>query len=564
MITFDRVSVVYDGADEPVLRDVNLSVDEGELCLVVGHTGVGKSTLLGAVNGLVPHFTGGTLYGTVMVDGRDTADHPPRELADVVGVVGQDPLDGFVTDTVEEELAYAMEQLAISPTVMRKRVEETLDLLGLADLRHRALHELSGGQQQRVAIGSVLTAHPRVLVLDEPTSALDPTAAEEVLAAVTRLVHDLGVTVLLAEHRLERVVQYADRVIHLPGNGRVVAGPPSEIFTSSSIAPPIVELGRAAGWSPLPLSVRDARRAARPLRTALEGATPPPVRAVPDAPGATLLGARGITVAYRGVPAVREVDLDLRAGEITALMGRNGSGKSSLLWALQGSGPRTAGTVRVGRDEPGAPGAAMGGDPKKLSAAEARRLVGLVPQTPTDLLYLESVKQELDQADTESGTGTGTGGKAAAGARGPSARAILDRLAPGIDGTMHPRDLSEGQKLALVLAIQLSAAPRVLLLDEPTRGLDYRAKTQLIAMVDELAAEGRSVVVSTHDVEFAARAADRVVVLAEGDIVADGPTTEVIVASPVFAPQVAKILAPLTYLTVDQVTAVLRDGEADA
>ncbi|MFF7496921.1 ABC transporter ATP-binding protein [Streptomyces rubiginosohelvolus] len=562
MITFDRVSVVYDGADEPVLRDVNLSVDEGELCLVVGHTGVGKSTLLGAVNGLVPHFTGGTLYGTVTVDGRDTADHPPRELADVVGVVGQDPLDGFVTDTVEEELAYAMEQLAISPTVMRKRVEETLDLLGLADLRHRALHELSGGQQQRVAIGSVLTAHPRVLVLDEPTSALDPTAAEEVLAAVTRLVHDLGVTVLLAEHRLERVVQYADRVIHLPGNGRVVSGAPSEIFTASSIAPPIVELGRAAGWSPLPLSVRDARRAARPLRTALEGATPPPVRAVPDAPGATLLGARGITVAYRGVPAVREVDLDLRAGEITALMGRNGSGKSSLLWALQGSGPRAGGTVRVGPDGSGAPGAAKGGDPKKLSAAEARRLVGLVPQTPTDLLYLESVKQELDQADTESRTATGA--QAATRATGPSARAILDRLAPGIDGATHPRDLSEGQKLALVLAIQLAAAPRVLLLDEPTRGLDYRAKTQLIAMVDELAAEGRSVVVSTHDVEFAARAADRVVVLAEGDIVADGPTTEVIVASPVFAPQVAKILAPLPYLTVGQVTAVLPGGEADA
>ncbi|MFE6773040.1 ABC transporter ATP-binding protein [Streptomyces fimicarius] len=561
MITFDQVSVVYDGADEPVLRDVNLEVDEGELCLVVGHTGVGKSTLLGAVNGLVPHFTGGTLYGTVTVDGRDTAGHPPRELADVVGVVGQDPLDGFVTDTVEEELAYAMEQLAIEPSVMRKRVEETLDLLGLADLRHRALYELSGGQQQRVAIGSVLTAHPRVLVLDEPTSALDPTAAEEVLAAVTRLVHDLGVTVLLAEHRLERVVQYADRVIHLPGNGRVVPGPPSEIFTASSIAPPIVELGRAAGWSPLPLSVRDARRAARPLRTALEGTPPPPVRAVPDAPGTDLLRARGITVAYRGVPAVREVDLDLRAGEVTALMGRNGSGKSSLLWALQGSGPRRSGTVRVvgGGAGGGAGAGAGGGDPKSLSAAEARRLVGLVPQTPTDLLYLESVKQELDQADTESATGGGGTGTA-----NPSARTLLDRLAPGIDGATHPRDLSEGQKLALVLAIQLTAAPRVLLLDEPTRGLDYRAKTQLIAMVDELAAEGRSVVISTHDVEFAARAADRVVVLAEGDIVADGPTTEVIVASPVFAPQVAKILSPLPYLTVDQVTAVLPHEEPGA
>ncbi|MGW6707045.1 energy-coupling factor ABC transporter ATP-binding protein, partial [Streptomyces sp. NPDC054956] len=302
MITFDQVTVQYEDAAEPVLREVDLTVEEGELCLVVGHTGVGKSTLLGAVNGLVPHFTGGTLHGRVLVDGRDTSTHPPRELADVVGVVGQDPLDGFVTDTVEEELAYAMEQLAVPPATMRKRVEETLDLLGLADLRHRALHELSGGQQQRVAIGSVLTAHPRVLVLDEPTSALDPTAAEEVLAAVTRLVHDLGVTVLLAEHRLERVVQYADRVLHLPGDGRVVAGPPHEVFRTSSIAPPIVELGRTAGWSPLPLSVRDARRAAAPLRARLAGAAPPPVRPAPSADRTRLLTARGVTVSNHGVP----------------------------------------------------------------------------------------------------------------------------------------------------------------------------------------------------------------------------------------------------------------------
>lgn len=539
MITFDQVTVHYDDAAEPALRDVDLTVEEGELCLVVGLTGVGKSTLLGAVNGLVPHFTGGTLYGRVTVDGRDTAHHPPRELADVVGVVGQDPLDGFVTDTVEEELAYAMEQLAIPPATMRKRVEETLDLLGLADLRHRALYELSGGQQQRVAIGSVLTAHPRVLVLDEPTSALDPMAAEEVLAAVTRLVHDLGVTVLMAEHRLERVVQYADRVVHLPGDGRAVIGAPADILRTSTIAPPIVELGRAAGWSPLPLSIRDARRAAAPLRTRLSGHTPVPVRPFQLASRAQLLTARGVTVTYHGVPAVRAVDLDLHGGEVTALMGRNGSGKSSLLWALQGSGPRRAGTVKV---------VGASGDPHTLSATEARRAVGLVPQTPADLLYLESVKQELAQADTES-------------AAVEPARAILDRLAPGISDDTHPRDLSEGQKLALVLAIQLSAAPRVLLLDEPTRGLDYRAKTELARIVDALAAEGRAVVIATHDVEFVAQAADRVVVMAEGDIVADGSTTEVIVASPVFAPQTAKILAPLPFLTVDQVRPLL-DGDS--
>ncbi|MEU1281601.1 ATP-binding cassette domain-containing protein [Streptomyces sp. NPDC005805] len=556
MIVFDQVGVEYDGAAGPALHGVDLTVEEGELCLVVGHTGAGKSTLLGTVNGLVPHFTGGTLHGRVTVDGRDTATHPPRELADVVGVVGQDPLDGFVTDTVEEELAYAMEQLAVPPAVMRKRVEETLDLLGLADLRHRALYELSGGQQQRVAIGSVLTPHPRVLVLDEPTSALDPTAAEEVLAAVTRLVHDLGVTVLLAEHRLERVVQYADRVLHLPGDGRVVDGPPQEVFRTSTVAPPVVELGRAAGWSPLPLSIRDARRAAAPLRSRLAGLVPPPARPAPAPDRPVLLRARGVSVTYRGVPAVREAALELRGGEVTALMGRNGSGKSSLLWALQGSGPRAAGSVRVGPD------ARTGGrDPKELGAAEARRLVGLVPQTPTDLLYLESVDAELAQADEESGTTAKTAGD---GGPVPSARELLDRLAPGIDGATHPRDLSEGQKLALVLAVQLAAAPEVLLLDEPTRGLDYRAKAQLVRTVDALAAEGRAVVVSTHDVEFVARAADRVVVMAEGEIVADGPTDEVIVASPVFAPQVAKILAPLPCLTVDQARSLLTTAAAGA
>ena len=550
MIDFQHVSLTYADATAPVLRDVTLRIDEGELCLVTGRTGSGKSTLLGAINGLVPHFTGGRLAGRVIVDGRDTATHPPRELADVVGMVGQDPLATFVTDTVEEELAYSMEQLAVPPDVMRKRVEETLDLLGLADLRHAALVEISGGQQQRVAIGAVLTAHPRILVLDEPTSALDPTAAEEVLAAITRLVHDLGVTVVMAEHRLERVVQYADRVLHLDGDGTVAMGAPAAMFETTSVAPPVVELGRLAGWTPLPLSVRDARRHAGRLREQLRGHPVPAARSTVRAEitgpsvdraraNPIALTARGVVVQYGQVVAVRGVDLDLRPGEVTALMGRNGSGKSSLLWALQGSGPRQAGRVEV-----------AGVDPKAVSPAQARARVGLVPQTPADLLYLGSVRAELAQADRESGPGP------------TSARALFERLAPGVADDLHPRDLSEGQRLALVLAVQLRAAPRVLLLDEPTRGLDYPGKAELRAILDDLAAEGCAVVVSTHDVEFVAAAADRVIVLADGDIVADGPTADVIVASPSFAPQVAKILAPLPYLTVAQVAATLQAAGA--
>jgi energy-coupling factor transporter ATP-binding protein EcfA2 len=529
VIEFQHVTFTYADAVAPVLREVNLQIDEGELCLVVGRTGAGKSTLLGAINGLVPHFTGGRLAGRVIVDGRDTSTHPPRELADVVGVVGQDPLAGFVTDTVEEELAYGMEQLALPRDVMRKRVEETLDVLGLAPLRRVPLHELSGGQQQRVAIGAVLTTHPRILVLDEPTSALDPVAAEEVLASITRLVHDLSVTVVLAEHRLERVVQYADRVIHLAGDGTISTGLPAAVFAYSEVAPPVVELGRLAHWNPLPLSIRDARRRAGSLRELLPPKPPPadgPARAV-------ALRARNVGVRYGPVVAVHGVQLDLFAGQVAALMGRNGSGKSSLLWALQGTGRRQLGTVEVG-----------GIDPHTVASARARALVGLVPQTPADLLYLDTVDAELAQADRESG---GAG----------SARAVLDRLVPGIEGTLHPRDLSEGQRLSLVLALQLRARPPVLLLDEPTRGLDYRAKHALTGILTDLAADGMAVLISTHDVEFVAMAADRVVVLAEGEIVADGPTADVVVASPAFAPQVAKILSPLAYLSVDEVAAAL-------
>ncbi|MGB7817822.1 MAG: ATP-binding cassette domain-containing protein, partial [Ornithinibacter sp.] len=249
--------------------------------------------------------------------------------------------------------------------------------------------------------------------------------------------------------------------------------------------------------------------------------------------------ARGVVVRHPGdVIAVAGVDIDLHAGEVTALMGRNGSGKSSLLWALQGSGPRSAGTVEVGP---------AGGkdDPSALQPGERRRRIGLVPQDASDLLYLDTVAGECEQADRESGATPGTCAR------------LLGDLAPGIPAQRHPRDLSEGQKLALVLAVQLSADPPVLLLDEPTRGLDPSAKATLSSILRTLAAQGRSVTVSTHDVEFVAESADRVVVLAAGEVVADGPTEQIVVASPAFAPQVSKVTAPGPWLTVDDVRTAL-------
>jgi len=529
MIRFESVTITYADAVRPALRDVELFLPEGELVLVIGRTGAGKSTLLKAINGLVPHFSGGTLVGRVTVDGRDTRTHPPREFCDLVGYVGQDPLAGFVTDVVDEELAYAMESLRISPAVMRRRVEDTIDLLGLESVRRRSLTTLSAGEQQRVAIGSVLTAGARVLVLDEPTSALDPPAADDVLAALTRLVHDLGITVVIAEHRLERVIHYADRIVQVDDDGTVCDSTPREAMQRSPVAPAVVELGRLVHWQPLPLSVRDARRAADSLRTRL--ASLPALDVQPDPIGAPVVSVRRLHASYDDAVALRGIDLAVRPGEIVALMGRNGAGKSTLLSHLVGLMSPAAGDVVVN-----------GHDPAKQSAAELMRDVGLVPQEPADLFFAESVDAECS-ADG-----------------GSRARNLLDRLAPGIDGAMHPRDLSEGQRLALALALVVAAEPPVLLLDEPTRGLDYPGKARLVTVLRDLAATGTTVILATHDVELAAEVSHRTVVLADGEVVADGPTGSVVTASPTFAPQVAKILAPLPLLTVAQVRATLTAG----
>ncbi|GGP98360.1 ABC transporter ATP-binding protein [Streptomyces mutabilis] len=564
MIRFEDVSVTYDGATEPTVRGIDFAVPEGELVLLAGPSGVGKSTVLGAVSGLVPHFTGGTLSGRVTVAGRDTRTHKPRELADVVGTVGQDPLSHFVTDTVEDELAYGMESLGLPPDVMRRRVEETLDLLGLSDLRSRPIATLSGGQQQRVAIGSVLTPHPEVLVLDEPTSALDPAAAEEVLAVLQRLVHDLGTTVLMAEHRLERVIQYADQVVLLPAPGEPpLLGPPAEVMAVSPVYPPVVDLGRLAGWSPLPLTIRDARRRAAPLRDRLADReipdrtppaapaasrpAPPALRPAPsrrwrrgkrvETPAAASPYAaevRSLAVRRDRVQALRHVDLTVSPGETVALMGRNGAGKSTLLSALVGLVEPSSGSVRTG-----------GAVPHRTAPRDLVRRVGLIPQEPRDLLYADTVAAECQAADRDAEAPPGT------------CRTLLTDLLPGVTDDTHPRDLSEGQRLTLALSVVLTARPPLLLLDEPTRGLDYAAKARLAGVLRSLAAEGHAIVLATHDVELTAELAHRVVLLAEGEVIADGPAADVVVASPSFAPQVAKVLAPRKWLTVAQVREAL-------
>jgi energy-coupling factor transporter ATP-binding protein EcfA2 len=531
MIKFSNVSLIYPNSTTTVLENLNLEIQEGELVLVIGSTGSGKSSLLRLINGLVPHHTGGILAGDVSVNGVSTQMVKPGGMAHLIGIVGQNPANTFVADTVEDELAFGMETLNLPNDVMRKRVEETLDLLSLTALRNRTIATLSGGEQQRVAIGAALVTHPKVLVLDEPTSALDPIAAEEVLSILHRLVHDLSLTVVIAEHKLERVIQFADRIVQINGDGVAKVGTPEQILLESPIAPPIVHLARALGLKEIGVSVRDMRRMTTEIREG-EYAQEPAKMAPIDNP---IISIESLSLNFADKQVLKQVSTNVFAHQIVAVMGRNGAGKSSLLKSLAGIMDGVTGAVLVDSQ-----------DPQKLKGAARRETIGFIPQEPSDLLYGQSVAIECEQADSDNGVPKGT------------TVSVLNQLVPGISLHAHPRDLSEGQRLGLALSVVLSGNPKILILDEPTRGLDYQAKNELTRILIEFArATGKCVLLATHDVELVAELASRVIFIADGEIVADGTTLDVLLSSPAFAPQVSKVMSPQPWLKVSDVIAAL-------
>jgi energy-coupling factor transporter ATP-binding protein EcfA2 len=516
-VVFDDVSFSYPGAAPTAIARADFTLPEGAFVLVAGPTGSGKSTLLRCINGLVPHFSGGRLSGRVLVYGRDTVGVPPRRLSDVVAFVPQDPSASFVLESVEDELAYAMENLAVAGQTMRRRVEETLDLLDIESLRARSVRDISGGEQQRVAIAAALTTQPRVLVLDEPTSQLDPQGAENVLAALQRLVHDHGITVVVAEHRLERVAGFADLAIACRARAPFEIGSPDRILGALGLGPPVARLGRALGWTPVPLTVRAARQHADGLALPEGRPESEPLS------GDELVRASGLRASHGGPDVLRGIDLSIRAGEVLAVLGRNGAGKTTLLRCLAGLH-----APRAGRVEAGDGGVRTGID------------VALCPQEPDGVLFKDSVRDEVRATKP----------------RGPlraTPEELIDRLGLAKHTQSHPFDLSAGERLLVAIAAIAGTGAPVLVLDEPTRGLDPIAKEKLVSFLRTHARAGGAVVVATHDVELAAEVATRAVMLAGGEIVADGSPAEVMGDSVVFAPQTARVFGP-RWLTPDQVS----------
>ena len=487
LISLEGVRFRYPATERAALCDISARVEPGQVILLRGPSGSGKSTLLRCLNGLVPHSSGGRFEGRVLVCGLDTRDHPPRALGSRVGFVFQHPEAQFVLEDVEAELAFGLENLGLTRALIRKRIEEALDQVGIAHLRRRRIPDLSGGERQRTAIAATLAMHPEVVALDEPTSQLDPQAAEDVLQVVGRLVAELGMTTLIAEHRVERVAPMVDRIWTLD-QGRLKDEDPAAALAGGGARPPVVDLAVRAGWSPMPLGLREAR----PMSARLLLSPAPSTGASSDGP--TLARADALRHSYRDLPVIRGISLSLRAGEVTALMGRNGCGKTTLLKLISGILQPERGRV------------------------EASVPCAYVPQDADALLFSSTVREELRDVPESD--------------RPRSFAGWLDR---------YPRDLSSGERQQLAIAVVAGNAP-LLLLDEPTRGLDPSIKQQLTAFLRGRAADGASVLVATHDVEWAARSASRVLLMADGEIYADGPPRSVLSESLTFSTQINKLL----------------------
>jgi energy-coupling factor transport system ATP-binding protein len=510
-LSFERFSYSYPGSDRPALREISVTVEAGEFVVCAGLSASGKSTLLRAASGLVPHFHGGQASGRVVVGGLDTREYGPGDLAQVAGTLLQDPETQVVMGTVGAELAFPLENRGLSRAAVARGVEEIALTLSIAELLERPVDQLSGGELQRVALGAALAARPSLVLLDEPTSQLDPVSGDELIWTLRRLNEEWGTAVVLAEHRLERCLAHADRVLVLSDGELVCDAPPREMLSwaaehQPALQTPAARLFERAGLRPPPAGVKEAR-ATLQSHGLLEPAASPqcddsaasrsrprwPRRAQSAPPPA--LSCRGLSFDLpSGAAVLSNLELSLQPGQQTALMGRNGAGKSTLLRILAGLQEPTEGKV----------------------SSEGR--VALLLQNPGDYLIHERVDGEVGaEALAEFG---------------------LDDIAAS-----HPRDISGGQRQRLALAIVLSGdRPSAVLLDEPTRGMDRAAKGDLITRLNALSAAGTAVLVATHDTELAAAMAERVLLLSGGRIVADAPTAEVLSGGWHFATETARVL----------------------
>ena len=475
MITLDHFSFTYGGAPRPVLEDVSLEIKEGELVLIVGRSGSGKSTLCRAMNGIVPHFYGGYVTGRVTVDGQDTRTTTPAKLAGIVGMVFQDPENQLVMTNVENEMAFGMENMALPKPEMRERVNSYAEYFDLKRFFKRFIPDLSGGEKQKVALASVLAMKPKYIILDEPTSQLDEETAALFLGFLQKLNQEHGVAIILIEHRLERCMHYAHRII-LMEDGKIEAdGPPKQVL------PQLRGCGLVADFSRAPME---------------------------NGHDETIILAKKLSFAYGKTPILDDLDLEVRRQELIAIIGLNGCGKSTLLKHLNGLLRPKTGTVTV-----------LGKDISHITTANLAKDIGYLGQNPNNYLFKETLQKELEftlkNLNVE---------KAEWEERIAWVLKVLDLE----HHRLHfPRDLSCGERERSALATILIGKPKILVLDEPTRGLDYCNKMKLATVIGSLRELGMTTILVTHDYRFVAEHASRVMTLRNGHLV-ETPVDQVV------------------------------------
>lgn len=532
MLRINHLTYRYPGANLDALQVDELHVPAGKFCLVVGESGSGKSTLLRLINGLVPHFTGGSVRGDIVVAGMDPIKLGPQDMSREVGFVFQEVENQFVVEIVEDEIAFSMEQAAFSSVEMHKRVQQILQTLNLEHLKKRRVDSLSGGETQKIAIAAALVMQPKILVLDEPTSQLDPLAAEEIMLLLKRLQQELGLTIIMSEQRLERVLKYADILVKLSPTGNLIAqGKPEEVILQCVLKPPIVELAEIQGWKPIPLDVEPARKFIK---------TVSPPQWVKDSTlenQTSILDVRHLHVNLGKRQVLKNVNFSLCEQERLVLMGPNGAGKSTLLRTLLGLIPPDQGNLFF-----------KGKEIKFRQTAELSHHIGYLPQDPNALLFSETVREELEttlrnhqipiKPDTISN--------------------LLGSLNIQKKASDYPRDLSTGEKQRVALGAVVVTQPELIILDEPTRGLDPITKKGLLSLLKDWNAQGKTILLVTHDVEFAAEFATRIIILENGMIVDQGDPRRVMRSHPRYTPQIAQLYPETDWLTLQDAVAGLQ------
>lgn len=529
-LEIENLSYAYPGQDRLALDKISLSISRGDIAVLAGPSGSGKSTLAKAVAGLVPSFYGGRFQGCLSWSGQSLAATEPGEKARTIGYLSQDPESQLLTETVLSELVFGMENLGWSQKAMSKQVMEVASALALTEILEQPIRTLSGGLKQRVALGSILAMEPALLVLDEPTSQLDPVATEELLALLRRLNEDQGMTILLAEHRLDRCFHWADQIIYMDEGKVVYQGKDlreAARWAACQSAMPLPPMPRLfAGFGPdLPLTVKEGRRhlAAQHLS---EKFLQPEVKGSPPVEEGVspLLELEGVWYSYEpGLEGLRNLQVRISPGDFLAVMGENGAGKSTFLKLCRGLLQADRGRIRY-----------KGQDMKKLSVEALAGTIGYLGQEPGEWLFMPTVKEEvaftLKALEREWKIET---------------EACLEDFQLQDWSQRNPRDLSVGQRQKVALASVAAAGPPLLLLDEPTRGLDEGEKEALGHRLQKWQRQGMAIVMVTHDVEFAAEHAGEVAFLSRGSWIDRGPREAMLSGSTFYAPQTAKLFRGL-------------------